>query len=203
MAAPSGSPPGPLVRRAGSGRTEGGDRVWWSVAEGRRGRRWRETVVAEGEGEPGGDALRHSLLLETSPDGRFSHLELSLPAGLLTLHPEGDGTLHGNAVARDGVDHVRGVTWEADGLVLVEGSPVSSAAAARLLAMGDGARVRRRRRILRISRGLRLAADLVGVDSLGNGRWRVIGDPGEIIAAGRDGLPVLVEPRDWPLELSE
>ena len=39
------------------------------------------------------------LLLETDPDGRFSHLELARADGLWTFHPEADGTLHGNHVA--------------------------------------------------------------------------------------------------------
>ena len=36
--------------------------------------------------------------------GRFSHLELAAAAGLWTLHPEGDGTLHGNHVDPRGDD---------------------------------------------------------------------------------------------------
>ena len=66
-------------------------RVTWTISEGRRGRRWRE-VVADGP------AVRHALLLETDPTGRFSHLELASAAGLWTFHPEADGTLHGNHV---------------------------------------------------------------------------------------------------------
>src|SRR6185503_20526967 len=94
---------------------------------GRRGRRWRE-VVRVGQGRQG---LRHSLLLESDPEGRFAHLELATDVGLLTLHPESDGSLHGNAIVdhgeahlRDatGVEHVRGLPWPADGIALVEGS---------------------------------------------------------------------------------
>ena len=109
------------LRRAGSAPRPGGGHVTWSVAEGRRGRRWREVVVdADG-------AVRHSLLLELDPDGRFSHLELSTAAGLLTLHPEGDGTLHGNAVTGDGVRHIGGWAWDADLAIEVEGSVVCEA----------------------------------------------------------------------------
>jgi hypothetical protein len=96
------------------------------VAEGRRGRRWREAIVG-----PAG--LRHSLLLETAPGGRFSHLELAAPAGLLTLHPEPDGTLHGNVVEAGGIRHVTGLPWDADGVVDVEGSTIAGAACAGLL----------------------------------------------------------------------
>ena len=84
------------LRQAGHGRAPDGSIVTWSVAEGRRGRRWREVVRA-------GEGIRSSLLLELDPDGRFSHLELSTAAGLLTLHPEPDGTLHGNAVTAEGI----------------------------------------------------------------------------------------------------
>ena len=92
------------LRRAGRGRVADGTDVTWSVAEGRRGRRWREVRTRE-------EGIVARLLLETDPDGRFAHLELSTAAGLLTLHPEGDGTLHGNAVTADGVEHVVGVPW--------------------------------------------------------------------------------------------
>src|SRR5436305_597602 len=96
-----------------------------AVADGRRGRRWREVVAT-------GDAVQHSLLLETSPDGRFSHLELARAGGLWTFHPEGNGSLHGNAVDRDRpeVRHVVGWPFAPDDVMLVEGSPLSAAAIA-------------------------------------------------------------------------
>ena len=80
-----------------------GDRVWWSVAEGRRGRRWREAIV--GDGGPAALAAAR----DGARTGSFSHLELATPAGLLTLHPEGDGTLHGNAIEAGGIRHVAGL----------------------------------------------------------------------------------------------
>jgi hypothetical protein len=109
-------------RLAGSGRW--GDRtVVWTMSEGRRGRRWRELVTRDGR-------IIHSLLLETDPDRRFSHLELSTGGALLTLHPEADGTLHGNRVDRDGVEHVIGVAFDPDGSVLIDESVIAAAAAA-------------------------------------------------------------------------
>jgi hypothetical protein len=113
------------LRRAGHGRSADGSTVTWSVAEGRRGRRWREVVV-----DPAG-AVRSSLLLEVDPDGRFSHLELSTAAGLLTLHPEVDGTLHGNAVTAAGIRHIRGRAWDRDRAIRLQGSTVCEAAARR------------------------------------------------------------------------
>src|SRR5215213_1686927 len=114
--------PGP-IRVAGWGRRDDGATVTWTVAEGRRGRRWREVVAT-------GDAVRHSLLLETGSDRRFSRLELARARGLWTFHPEGDGTLHGNAVERDRpeVRHVAGWPFAPEDVVLVEGSPLSAAA---------------------------------------------------------------------------
>jgi hypothetical protein len=186
-----GSPDGPLVRRAGVGRTAGGERAWWSVAAGRKGRRWREAIVGDG-------GLRHSLLLETDPDGRFSHLELAAAAGLLTLHPEGDGTLHGNALLEGGLRHVAGLPWDADGLVLVDGSPVARAAAAALLAQGAGAPPGPRL-VLRITPGLELALEPVATARVGDRRWRL--DGGDELVADRDGLPVLDGGQSWPLDL--
>jgi hypothetical protein len=109
-------------RLAGSGRW--GDRtVVWTMSEGRRGRRWRELVERDRH-------IVHSLLLETDVERRFSHLELSTGGALLTLHPEANGTLHGNRVDRDGVQHVIGVAFDPDGPVLVDDSVIAAAAAA-------------------------------------------------------------------------
>ncbi len=93
--------PGPL-RFGGRGQGADGAAVVWSVAEGSKGRRWREVRNV-------GGGVASSLLLETDAAGRFSHLELSTPSGLLTLHPEPDGTLHGHAIVSDGVEHVEGL----------------------------------------------------------------------------------------------
>ena len=80
------------TRAAGWGRGPDGTVVTWTVAEGRKGRRWREVVAR-------GTDVVHALLLETDPNGRFSHLELARADGLWTFHPEPDGTIHGNHVA--------------------------------------------------------------------------------------------------------
>ena len=162
---------GALLRRAGSGQTTDGHVVTWTVAEGRRGRRWRE-VVSTGEG-----SVVSSLLLELDPDGRFSHLELSTAAGLLTLHPETDGTLHGNSVTADGISHIRGMPWEADRVIALVGSAVCQAVA------GAGRRVGDRVPVLRIGLDLSLARDTLELTT----------DPG-------DGLPVLSGAASWPLE---
>ena len=165
--------------------------MWWSVADGRRGRRWRETVVD-------GAGLRHALLLETAPDGAFSHLELATPAGLLTLHPEGDGTLHGNSVETGGIRHVVGFAWEPDGVVDIEGSPVAGASCAHLLAAkvepGDSTR----RTILRVTAALLLTTGPGTIERLDGEAWRIAG--GAPVRADADGLPVLADRASWPLE---
>jgi hypothetical protein len=144
--------------------------VTWSVAEGRRGRRWREVVRA-------GPGIRSSLLLELDPQGRFSHLELSTAAGLLTLHPEDDGTLHGNAVTSKGIEHIRGLPWSPEVQIALEGSPVCAAIAA---SRGAG-----QHEALRIGLDLSLS------------RASVTGDPGD---ANANGLPNLANGTSWPLE---
>ncbi len=85
------------LRRAGSGRLPDGAVLTWSLAEGRRGRRWRAVAVVDG-------GIGQAVLVEVAQDGRPGRLELTTPAGLLTLHPSADGrTAHGNVVAADGV----------------------------------------------------------------------------------------------------
>lgn len=109
-------------RRAGFGRLAEGRTVAWSLADGRRGRRWRTTT-----NDPNG-ALESALLLELDPDGQLSKIELATAAGLLSLHPEG-ALLHGNVVSPDGVRHLR-FDWSAAHVLVIEGSIVTLAAAA-------------------------------------------------------------------------
>ena len=180
-----------LVRRAGTGRTAAGDRVWWSVAEGKRGRRWREAIVGDG-------GLRHSLLFESAPDGGFSHLELATPAGLLTLHPEGDGSLHGHVIEAGGIRHVVGLPWEATGVVDIEGSPVAGAANVPSLAEAIDVGGSARRTVLRITAGLLITTGPGLVERPDADSWRVAG--GSLIRTDAAGLPVLPDPETWPLE---
>ena len=181
------------TRVAGWGRLADGAVVTWTVAEGRRGRRWRE-VVADGA------ATRHALLLETDPDRRFSHLELARADGLWTFHPETDGTLHGNHVTRGevGVRHVAGWPF-ADGDVLrVEGSPLADAALAwgvrELVAVGATVELV----AVVIGRGGGLDTASLRVERLGDERWRFDGE--EPFALDADGLPRLQDDERRDLE---
>lgn len=164
------------------------------MAEGRHGRRWREAIVG-----PGG--LRHSLLLETSPEGRFSHLELSTPAGLLTLHPETDGTLHGNVIETGGIRHVVGLPWDGGGVVDVEGSAVAGAACARLLGGEVPAGGSARRAVLRITAELLITTGPGIVERVDEATWRIAG--GAPCRVDTTGLPTLPDAETWPLEQPE
>jgi hypothetical protein len=124
-----------------------------------------------------------SLLLETDPDGRFSHAELGTQAGLLTLHPEGDGTIHGNTVTPAGVEHVRGLPWSVDSVLVVEGSTVAAAAAAHGLGHAVAAGTSVTRPAVLVDLGLAVRAGDVA-----------------IVAAEGDGLPVLNDAKTWPLD---
>ena len=180
------------TRVAGWGRGRDGTIVTWTVAEGRKGRRWRE-VVARGE------EVVHAVLLETDPAGRFSHLELARADGLWTFHPEPDGTLHGNQVAATtGVRHITGRPFAPDDALLIEGSPVSLAAIAWRQATGGGG--------LSPVAGVVIGADgalaelsQIRIERLSATSWRV--GEGSPIEIDGSGLPVLDDGETWPLEL--
>ena len=188
-----------LVRIAGWGRRDDGATVTWTVAEGRRGRRWREVVAI-------GESVHHSLLLETASNGRFSHLELARAGGLWTFHPEGDGTLHGNAVerGRGEVRHVVGWEFGPDDAVLVEGSPLAAAAIAwhRSTSLGapgsTDARATIAGVILRTTGEIEAEA-AIRVERVSLYIWHIGDEPP--ITIDDDGLPRLAEGVTRPLEL--
>jgi hypothetical protein len=163
------------VRLAVHGRRADGAEVDWTLSEGRRGRRWREVVVLDG-------VPIHALLLETGPDRRFTHLELSSATGLATLHPEGDGTLHGNVVSESGVRHVVGLPFAEPGALTVAGSIVAGAA----LAWGQG---------LGLDRSV-VVLDPGGLDVIIR---QLAAD--DLAAIDADGAPRLDGGRIWPLEV--
>ena len=133
---PNRSPPAEgtvtaYLRRAGAGSLADGAELVWSVADGRRGRRWRAVASVDG-------LVTHALLLEVDLAGRPSRLELTTPAGLLTLHPEeGSGRLHGNVVTGSGVRHLA-LPWSDDHGLEVHGRPIAAAVTAHRLAASHG-----------------------------------------------------------------
>jgi hypothetical protein len=144
-----------------------------------------------------------SLLLETDTSGRFAHLELSTRTGLLTLHPEADGTLHGNAVIGGersvGVEHVRGIAWQSDGLVTVDGSTICQLAAIDLLRRSSPEFSAVSRPGVAIHATLACEPTVVRVERISRDRWRFGGD--SPIDVDARGLPLLRDGQMWPLEL--
>jgi hypothetical protein len=181
-------------RRAGFGRLADGRTVTWSLADGRRGRRWRTTTT-----DPSG-VLESVLLLELDLDGGLTKVELATTDGLLSLHPEG-ALLHGNVVSAGGVRHLR-FDWSAAHVLVIDGSIVALAAAA-VHAAPDGVGEWRTvpaaiiRSPLMVEPGEvtfeRLARTSIGVDVRGR---RLVIDLDEL------GVPVeLRSGGAWPLEL--
>jgi len=180
-----------FLRVGGRGTTPGGRSVIWSVAEGSKGRRYREVRRA-------GEGIAHSLLLETGPAGRFSHLELSTPSGLLTLHPEPDGTLHGHAIVSDGVEHLAGLDWEPDALIVIEDSVVCVMAAAHLLRPTLEAGSSLASHAAWIPPTLWLEIRPARVGRLAGGLWQLGTDGAVQIEPA--GVPVLAGNETWPLD---
>jgi len=183
------------TRIAGWGVLADGSEVTWTVADGRKGRRWREVVTR-------GTAVIHALLLESDRERRFSHLELARPDGLWTFHPELDGMLHGNHVGRGEMEvrHVVGWPFGSDHELIVEGSPVSLAALAwrRASSVADGVAVDVAGVVIRLGGDLDQAAT-VRIERLSRMRWRVgEGDPFEV---DDEGLPLLHDGETRALEL--
>jgi hypothetical protein len=194
----------PMVRRAGRATLEDGTDIVWSVADGRLGRRWRAMTSRSG-------SVVEALLLEIDADGRPTRLELTTAAGLLTLHPEPSGSLHGNVVTPVGMRHLT-FAWSDEHELAIDRSPIAAAITARRLAstvaVGEGREVRvvdvardlsvreGARRYVRVAEsGWRIegagVTQSVTVDDRGLPGWP--GARGETSGAG--------EPAEWPLEV--
>ncbi len=185
-----------MVRRGGRATLSDEVELMWSVADGRRGRRWRAATIRAG-------VLASSMLLEVGVDGRPTRLELTTSAGLLTLHPESTGSLHGNAVTEGGVRHLT-FDWGDDHGLEIDGLPIPSAVTASRLAaripVGEGTTVP----------VVRIAGDDLTVHvtkrryrRLDGTTWRIEGDGREeTLAIDGRGLPVWPGVAgEWPLEL--
>jgi hypothetical protein len=185
-----------VVRRAGSASLADGPHVTWSVADGRRGRRWRVVTTRDG-------TMVSALLLEVGVDGRPSRLELTTAVGLLTLHPEPNGFLHGNAVTRDGVRHLT-FPWSGEHEIEIDGLPVTEAVAAQRLSAS-----------MAVGEGRTVPVVVVGPDlSVRDGRrryvrvngttWRIEGDSDadtrSVTIDDRGLLKWAGQTESWPLE---
>jgi hypothetical protein len=171
--------------------------VTWSVADGARGRRWR-SIATHPDGR-----LMQALLLETGPDGRLARLELAAPAGLVTLHPDGDPVrLHGNVVRDSGVEHLA-LPWSGAHLLFAGVSPITAAVAAVSLAdrvaVGEGITVP----AVEVDTDLVVRAATWRVARTGDRRWRMLAADRAlalVLEVAGDGTPVLAEGATWPLE---
>jgi hypothetical protein len=186
------------VRRGGVATQADGSEVVWSVADGRRGRRWRAITRR-------GGTFTSSVLLEVGTDGRPARLEVGTTAGLLTLHPDTTGSLHGNAVTADGVRHLT-LRWSDEHELEVE--PVAISAAVTAHRLGRSVPVGERTVVPVVAIALDFAVDEVTrrYVRLDAATWRIErdGDP-RTVAVDDRGLPVWppstgspAEGVDWP-----
>jgi hypothetical protein len=149
-------------------------------------------------------ALTETLLLEVDPAGRVARIELATADGLLTLHPEPGGSLHGNAVTAVGIRHFA-LDWsEAHGLE-IEGNPIPIAVTAARLAgttpTGEGRTVP----VVVVGTALQVRVGERRFERVADATWRISGD-GEtrILAVDADGLVTWPKPAgEWPLELED
>ncbi len=187
-----------FLRRAGIGTLADGLQLSWSVADGHRGRRWRAVASSN-------SVITHALLLEVDVDGRPSRLELTTPAGMLTLHPEeGSGGLHGNVVTAEGVRHLA-LGWSAEHGLDVEGRPIAAAVTAHRLsgsvAVGEGSAVP----VVAVAADLRVTETTHRYRRVGEGEWWVEAVAGDAaptaLRIDARGIPLLGDAREWPLEL--
>lgn len=182
------------VRLGGTAVHDDGCDLVWSVADGRRGRRWREACARLGR-------LAAARLVETDPDGRLTRLEVAAPAGLLTLHPSDDGrTLHGNVVTSAGVRHLA-LPWGDAHRLVVAGSIASLAAACAHLATvvpPGGATVFRG---IGVDAELHVGEGSVRVERVGLTGWRAsVAELGISVVAELDDRWVPRGGSIWPLE---
>jgi hypothetical protein len=183
------------MRRAGRATLDGRIELLWSVADGRRGRRWRTRTIVDG-------TARSTLLLEVDPSGRPTRLELATAAGMLTVHPEEDGrSLHGNVVTPAGMRHLA-LAWGPDHELDVADDPIAMAIAAHRHRTVVGVGEERSVSAVVVAADLRVTGSqrrLVRLDATG---WLVDdGVRAYRLDVDHRGIPVLAGSDEWPLEI--
>jgi hypothetical protein len=182
------------LREAGQGMPANGSLLVWSVAQGARGRRWRAVATRDG-------LITQSLLLEIDTRGRPTRLELTTPAGLLTLHPEPDeGSIHGNVVAETGVLPLA-LPWSPDHELDVAGSPLAIGCGLHRLRSTIPLGHQRSVPVLAVDGSLAVTETAATVRRVAEDRWTVTVGPSSeerIVKIDADGLPLLGD--RWPLE---
>jgi hypothetical protein len=191
-----------LVRVAGTATLADGTEITWTLADGRRGRRWRAAMRRRGE-------LTGALLLEIGVEGRPVRLELASAAGLLTLHPESSGGLHGNTVTAEGVRHLA-LPWSDDHWLETEPLAISAAVTARgiaeRLAAGEGTDIP----VVLVGADLAVREGVRRFHRIDTTTWQIDGEgTTRTLVIDERGVPVWTagagEPsssREWPLERS-
>jgi hypothetical protein len=182
------------VRLAGKLTLADGASLTWSVADGARGRRWRAVATADG-------SISEALLLEVDGTGRPARLELTTPAGMLTLHPSLDQReIHGNVVATTG-EGVRPLAFgwgpEFEFELEVVGRPLATAVALsrRRSTMAPGASVEVD--VLLIGPSLEVVVGRRRLQRLSESRWRVVPAGG----AGAQGTEIEIEIDEYGLPI--
>jgi hypothetical protein len=194
----------PRVRLAGHGIDRLGRAVTWTIADGERGRRWREVTASparadatDGASEGGAQAVT----METGHAGQWLRLEVAAPAGLLSLHPDRDGSINGNVVAEAGVRHIALGAVEPP-LVDVRDSLVVETALCRalerLVAAGEGSVVT----VVQVGSSLEVAVVALAVRRLTGRTWEITDADGiRTVTMGDRGAPVAGDSSaSWPLE---
>lgn len=174
-----------------------GETLVWSVAEGSRGRRWREAIID-------GAGLRRSLLLEVSLAGVATRLEMTTRAGLLTLHPSDAGReLHGNVVTATGIRHLR-FDWSGEHELYVSGSPAAASVVLQRLAGIVGAGEGRQVLVVRVDDILEPRPGAWHATRTATDTWQLRDSAGpeeNTVRLDDDGIAVEPDAERWPLEL--
>ena len=184
------------VRRGGRATTLDGDLLTWTEAEGVRGTRWRESLQRDGQ-------LVRALLLEVSPTGRPTRLEITTRAGLLTLHPETDeSAIHGNVVGADEVRHLA-FAWSQEHELLTSGSPAAETVTFRRLARDLAVGASRVLDLLRVDDDLDPRMVRWSVERVSRQEWHLRDTDGpeeRRLTLDDDARPMLRDGISWPLE---
>jgi hypothetical protein len=134
--------------------------------------------------------------LETDLLGRFERLESGSGAGLLTLHREADGSVHGNRVTERGVDHLL-IRAPAPAAAFVGSTDLGVAALiAGLVTGGEGASVD----VIEVLDDLGVRVIDCSILRSGDGAWEVrTGSRASRVVVDGEGLPT-GSGKSWSLE---
>jgi hypothetical protein len=146
--------------------------------------------------------LSHGLLLEVGTDRRPKRLELTSPAGLLTLHPEPDlRSAHGNVVAADGVRHLA-LPWSPEHVFEIGDDPILTAVALHRLAEDVGVGEERDIPVVAIDPDLAVSEAVRRIVRQSGSTWQVgEGRATRFVELDERGIPgAIPSGREWPLE---